>query len=83
MTNFEEIIEQKIKNNRGLYNTMLFNMKLEKKDFAKRVDEVGNQKEAMQLRILVNNLIADFEFIEKLQAEYEELLKEKEKCSIS
>lgn len=79
MTSFEAIVEQKIRNNRGLYESMVDMMERTKKDISTKILQVSNQKDAREMLIRINNMVVDFEFIENLQKEYEGLKKE---CSI-
>ena len=76
MTSFEAIVEQKIRNNRGLYESMVDMMKRTKKDISTKILQVNNQKDAREMLIRINNMVVDFEFIENLQREYEGLKKE-------
>lgn len=62
---------------------MNINMNKLKHDLAMKILEVNSQKGALDLAIYINNMIADFEFIDKLRAEYEKLKEELKECSIS
>ena len=83
MIKAQEIILQNIQDNRSLYNSMNINMNKLKHNLAIKILEVNSQKEALELARYINNMIADFEFMDKLQTEHKKLKEEFKECSIS
>lgn len=75
MTDLEEIIEQKKRNNRGLYEAFSRELEKNKRTISEEVLTISNEADVKKLITKLINMYGDFEFLNSLQKEYEELNK--------
>ena len=75
MADLEEIIEQKKRNNRVLYEAFSRELEKNKKTISEEVLTISSGADVKKLITKLINMSGDFEFLNSLQKEYEELNK--------
>ena len=75
MVNLEEIVEQKKRNNRELYEAFSRELEKNKRMISEEVLTISSGADVKKLITKLINMSGDFEFLNSLQKEYEELNK--------
>lgn len=73
MTNLEEIIEQKKKDNRQLATTLAKAIIEDKKELSIKVLEIGNEKDVREVINKLVLMICDIQVLSSLNSNYNEL----------
>ena len=74
MSKLEEMIEQKIKDNRQIHDIMVKVVREEKENVSNLVLQISTEREIKDIIVKLVSMIADIQTISSLDSRYEELL---------